>query len=145
VKTPVLILAVLAAACATVETVTPPAPPKPHETFLANPTRIEATSVRLLLPAGYRDAIRLSGLSGGWMRDGEIETWEGTGACELDLLSLSVRCRELSVTLRHPSGEPEVMIQAEGEVRWSHAVRGIGSATEGVSFLMLRNDRSLER
>jgi hypothetical protein len=144
-RSSVLVFVVLATACVAVEPDPAPAPRPPHETFLANPTRIEAESVRILLPVAYRRDLRVSGLSAGFRSDGPVETWEGTGACEFDLLALAVRCRSLHVTLCPPSGEPEVVIQAEGDVSWSHVVRGLGSEAEGLSFLMLRNDRSLVR
>lgn len=120
------------------------APALPYERFLVNPTEVRAEEVRFLAPAACEAEIRLSGLTSGWREGPGGRTWEGTGDCRLTLRALSVGCRRLTVTLV-PSGEPEVLLSAEGAVAWSHTVRGVTTFAEDLSLLVLRNDRSLER
>ena len=150
----IVLLGLLAGACnATPPDWTPPegAPPEAsgpipkHETFLRNPTAIRADSVRVILPASYSTKLEVSGLSDGWKSDAELRVWEGTGDCRLALLLLHIRCGELSVTLVNREQEPEVVVQARGNVDMEHVVRGVVTRSDGVTLLMLRNEKRFER
>jgi len=116
-----------------------------HEHYLRNVTEIRADAVSVLLPMAYCDEVNVSGLSAGWVEEDGDRVWEGSGDARLRVLSLSVFTKGLSVRLVAEQPEPEVIISAIGAVSMANSVRGFGSYIEGVEFLLLRNDRSLER
>jgi hypothetical protein len=116
-----------------------------YETYVKNPTEIRAEEVRAIFPAAYSEKISLTGLSDGWREEEGSRVWEGSGSCSLSLHRLKVSCRALTVTLVEEQKEPEVMIQATGDVYIGHGVRSVATYAEHLSFLLLRNDRRLER
>ncbi len=116
-----------------------------HETFLRHPTEVRAEEVRVLLPGYLADRIGVEGLSEGFREGPGGWIWEGTGDCVLRVLSLVVRASRLTVTVAPEGSRPEFMLAAEGDVRFAHSVRGVGSLAEGLHFLLLRDDRSLEK
>lgn len=150
----VLFLAVLAAGCASGNGVAPEEPRgggsggsriERHETYIRNPTRVDGDAVLVILPVGYRENVAVQGLSEGWREEGGLTTWTGAGICLLELDRLGIRARRsLKVTLKDGQEEPEVTIQASGNVSMLHSVRGVGSSVNGADFLLLVNDRSLE-
>jgi len=123
----------------------PAEPEIPHERFLANPTVVKARSIQAILPAVYRDEIRTKGLSAGWREMDGRRVWEGSGEVEVRLRSLVLSGPSVTVTLVSGQPEPEVLIQASGDVSFGHVWRGLRTAWEGKAFLMIRNDRWVEK
>lgn len=117
----------------------------PWETYVRSPTEIRADEVRVVAPDFLRSDLKLSGLSAGFAEKDGATTWEGTGECRLELFELEVRCRKLVVSLLPVSGEPEFLLTATGPVILAHVSGGIGNLSENLDFLMIRNDRRLER
>ena len=116
-----------------------------HETYIRNPTRVDGDAVIVILPAGYRESVTVQGLSEGWREEKGRIIWAGSGICLLELDQLGIRARRsLKVTLKEGQLEPEVTIQASGNVSMLHSVRGVGNSISGAEFLLLVNDRSLE-
>jgi hypothetical protein len=144
-----LLLLLVVSSCASQPNTTPTARPAPEDVpklekyqhYIENPTDIVGDEVTVILPDFYADDIELSGLGSGWMLDDGKSTWEGTGDCMLELRSLKIHCKELTVTLVPPGDEPEVLIQASGGVSLAQQVRGIGSWFENLALLTIRNDR----
>ena len=68
-------------------------------------------------------------------------TWEGSGDVLLEVRSLKIHCKQLTVTLVPPGDDPEVVINAVGNVSLAQQVRGIGSWFEDLSFLIINNER----
>lgn len=119
---------------------------KPWETYVRNPTELRADEVTALLPARWGEDVELRGLSAGFTENEDgWRTWRGTGDCRLALYDLKIRAKKLTVTLVPGPGEPEVILQAEGNVVLAHVSKGIGNLSEGVEFLHIRNDKRLER
>ncbi len=99
----------------------------------------------MILPRTYEDEIEVQGLSAGWRDSGGKRVWEGTGDCRLEILALEIRARALTVTLVPVQEEPEVLIQATGNVSYRHAVKGVANMKDGLEFLMITNNTVLER
>jgi len=116
-----------------------------HETYLRNPTTITGDEVRVILPRAYEDEVEVEGLSSGWRESGGKRAWEGTGRCRLSVLSLRIEAAVLSVTLVPAADVTEVMIQAVGDVSYRQEVRDKVNLKSGLSFLMISNDRLLQR
>lgn len=117
----------------------------PWETYVRNPTEIRAREVTALFPARWEDDLEVSGLSSGFTEnEAGWRTWKGTGDCRLSLFALKIRANRLTVTLVPGEGEPEVILQAEGNVILAHVSRGIGNLSDEIEFLHIRNDKRLE-
>jgi len=123
----------------------PKEPEVPHERFLANPTVVRARSIQVILPAAYRDEIETEGLSAGWQELNGRRVWEGSGEVEVRLRKLVLTGPSVTVTLVEDQPEPEVMIQATGDVSFGHLSKGLSTQWEGKAFLMIRNDRWVEQ
>lgn len=144
-----LLLLIVVTACASNPSTTPEPRPAPEEGpklkkyqhAIENPTEITGDEVTVILPDLYADDIELTGLGSGWMLEDGTSTWEGTGDCSLAVRSLRIHCNELTVTLVPAGDEPEVMIQASGNVSFAQQVRGVGSWFENLVLLTIRNDR----
>ena len=111
----------------------------PHERYLKHPTRIEADQVLMILPAEYAEEIEVSGLTAGWQTRGPNRVWEGSGNCELKVLSLTIVTRDLVLTVVPDQEEQVVNITATGNVICAHSVRGMGNYDEW-SFLVITNE-----
>jgi len=120
-------------------------PEAPHERFLENPTVIKARSIHAILPATYRKDVRVSGLTAGWREEDGRSVWEGTGEAEVRIRKLVLSGPSIRLTLVASQAEPEVQILADGDVSFGHVAKGLGTEWEGKEFLMIRNDRWLER
>ena len=117
----------------------------PHEVYLRRPTTITGDEAHVILPRTYEDEVDVSGLSAGWRDVGGKRTWEGSGDCRLEILSLVVSARALNVTLVPVAEEPEVTIQATGNVSYRHSVKGVVNMKDGLDLLMNTNNIVLER
>jgi hypothetical protein len=117
----------------------------PHEQYLRNVTRIRADQVFLILPEVYGDELRIEGLKTAWVEDEEAGTRSMTAKGEVMayLLELTVKTRDLKVTLVKKQPEPEVMITAVGRASMAHSVAGIGQYVDDVRILHIRNDKRL--
>ncbi len=112
-----------------------------YEHYIENPTDIVGGEVIVILPDFYAGDLTLEGLGSGWVEEGGKSTWEGSGNCKLELRSLRIQCRLLTVTLTPAGDEPEVLILATGAVSLAQQVKGTGSWFQELSFLSIRNDR----
>ncbi len=144
-----LLLLAVSASCQSKPNSTPERRPAPEEGpklekyqhAIENPTEIVGDEVTVILPDFYADELHLEGLSSGWIAADGKSTWEGSGDCVLQVRSLVIHCKILTVTLVPPGDDPEVLIQANGNVSLAQQVRGIGSWFENLILLMIRNDR----
>jgi hypothetical protein len=112
-----------------------------YENYIENPTEIVGDEVTVILPDIYGDDLVVKGLSTGWTEENGKRTWEGSGECRLELRSLRIRCKELTVTLVPIDEDPEVVIQASGNVSLAQQVKGVGSWFDNLRLLMIRNER----
>ena len=146
-----LLLVLALVSCAGKTGTAPEATPRPppdewpklekYQHFIENPTDIVGDEAIVILPEFYADDIHLEGLGSGWIEEGGKSTWEGSGDCLLEVRSLRIQCRLLTVTLVTPTDEPEVLIQASGNASLAQQVRGIGSWYQDLMLLTIRNER----
>jgi hypothetical protein len=117
----------------------------PWQVYVKNPTEIRSGKFTAILPARWESDLTVSGLSDGWKeRDGK-KSWSGTGDCHLKLFRLDVKCHQLTVTLVPDQPEPEVLLTAEDHVVLAHVSKRIGNLSQDLEFLLIRNDRRMER
>ncbi|MEN8150111.1 MAG: hypothetical protein ABFS86_09820 [Planctomycetota bacterium] len=117
---------------------------RPEERFLDHPTVVRGETIAAILPADLESEVEVSGLSAGWREENGKKIWEGRGGVEVKVRKLVLAGKSVNVTLVAEQKEREVVIQASGDVSFSHAAPG-GTQWEGKDFLMIRNDRWLER
>jgi len=144
-----ILLLVALASCQSRPNITPEPRPAPeagpklekYQYSIENPTEIVCDEATVILPDFYADDVQLEGLGSGWLPADGKRTWEGSGDCVLRVRSLKIYCKALTVTLVPPGDDPEVLIQASGDVSLAQQVRGIGSWFEDLILLTIRNDR----
>ena len=116
----------------------------PTERFIDEPTVVRADSIEAIFPADLYSEVEVEGLSAGWQEKDGRKIWEGSGQVEVKVRKLVLSGRSVTVTLVPDQAQREIMITASGDVSFGHRVRG-GTEWKGKSFLMIRNDRWLER
>jgi len=116
----------------------------PTERFIDEPTVIRAESIVAIFPADLESEVEVDGLSAGWREKDGRKVWEGSGQVEVKVRKLVLNGRSVTVTLVPDQAEREIMITASGDVSFGHRVRG-GTEWKGKNFLMIRNDRWLEK
>jgi hypothetical protein len=126
----------------------PPEAPEPVETeperyehYIRYPTEIVGDRAVVILPEFYGPDLSVAGMGAGWVEEEGKRSIEVSGDCLLTLFGLTIRCRVLSATLVPVAEEPEVLIQASGDVSLAHQVKGVGSWFEHLRLLTIRNER----
>ena len=116
----------------------------PTERFLDHPTVVKAAVIRAIFPADLEPELQVSGLSVGWKEEAGRKVWKGSGEARVKVRKLVLAGPSVTVTLVASQPEREIVVQATGNVAFGHTAPG-GTAWEGKDFLMIRNDRWLER